>query len=180
MRRTAGFTLVELIIVVSVVGLLMAVATSVYRHAVSAGRTAAAQGSLAESVNLAFVQSSLRSQYIVLCATTDGHSCNSGLDWTPGWIAFVDANHDRERDSDERILRAYGPVGHGIRLRSSTGRTRIVFQPFGGVNAGTNVTFTFCDDRGAGKASTLVLANSGRMRTDAATPSQAAACLSMA
>lgn len=179
MRRTAGFTLVELLVVVALVGLLMAAATSVYRHAVGAGHAAAVQSSLAEAVNLAFVQSSLRGQYVVLCASTDGRACDGGTNWTKGWIAFVDADHDRERNGDERILRAYRTLGHGLRLRSSTGRTRIVFQPFGGVNAGTNVTFTLCDDRGAGKASTLVLANSGRMRTAAATPSQAAACLTM-
>lgn len=179
MRRSQGFSLAELLVVVAIVGLLMAAATSIYRHAVSAGHAAAAKSALAESVNLAFVQSSLRGQYVVLCASSGTGSCNGGLDWTHGWIAFVDANHDRERDADEPVLRAYRPLGHGIRLRTSTGRTRIVFQPFGGVNAGTNVTFTFCDDRGADKATALVLANSGRMRTAMATPAQATACLAM-
>lgn len=179
MRRNAGFTLIELLVVVAIVGLLMIGATSVYRHAVSAGHAAAAKSSLAESVNLAFVQSSLRGQYIVLCARRNAQACDGGLDWTSGWIAFVDSNHNRERDEGERILRTYDRLAHDVRLRSSTGRTRIVFQPYGGVNAGTNVTFTLCDGRGAGKASTLVLANSGRMRTATATPAQAAACLAM-
>lgn len=179
MRQNRGFTVVELLVVVAIVGLLMIGATSAYRHALSAGHAAAAKSSLAESVNLAFVQSSLRGQYVVLCASRNAQACDGGLDWTSGWIAFVDANHNRERDDDEKILRAYDRLERGIRLRSSTGRTRIVFQPFGGVNAGTNVTFTLCDDRGVGKASTLVLANSGRMRTDVATLAQATACLAM-
>lgn len=174
-----GFTVIELLIVVAIAGLLVGLAMSLYGNAVSAGHAAAAKGALAESVNLAFLQSSLRSQYVVLCASTDGEACDGGLDWSAGWIAFVDTDHDRERGNGEPLLRAYAPLQHGVRLRTSTGRTRIVFQPFGGVNAGTNVTFTFCDERGAAKASTLVLANSGRMRTAEATASQAEACLSM-
>ncbi|MFT3806032.1 GspH/FimT family pseudopilin [Arenimonas sp.] len=179
MRRKHGFTLLEMLVVVAVAGCLCAIAASVYGSAVSAGHAAAAKTSLAESVNLAFVQSSLRGQYVVLCASAGGHACDGGLDWTRGWIAFVDANHDRERDPGEPILRVFRTLAHGVRLRTSTGRTRIVFQPHGGVNAGTNVTFTFCDGRGAEKASTLVLANSGRMRTGMATPAQASACLAM-
>ena len=59
-----------------------------------------------------------------------------------------------------------------MHLRTTVGRTRLVFQPNGG-NAGSNVTFTLCDGRGAAQATTLVLANDGRLRSG--TPSTAAA-----
>jgi len=51
-----------------------------------------------------------------------------------------------------------------------------VFQPNGG-NAGSNITFTLCDGRGAAQATTLVLANDGRMRAGTPTPAAAAACV---
>ena len=68
------------------------------------------------------------------------------------------------------------PALDGARLLSSSGRTRIIFQGNGG-NAGSNVTFTLCDGRGAGKAQTLVVSNAGNLRRGVASPEQiAAAC----
>ena len=63
-----------------------------------------------------------------------------------------------------------------LHLRSSTGRTRLVFQPNGG-NAGSHVTFTLCDGRGIEKATTLVLANDGRLRQGKPTEAAAQACV---
>jgi type IV fimbrial biogenesis protein FimT len=51
-----------------------------------------------------------------------------------------------------------------------------VVQPNGG-NAGSNVTFTLCDGRGADQATTLVLANNGRLRSGTPTADAAQACM---
>ena len=61
-----------------------------------------------------------------------------------------------------------------VRLRSTAGRTRIVFQGNGG-NGGSNVSFTLCDGRGPERARSLILANFGRLREDAPSPQNAAA-----
>jgi type IV fimbrial biogenesis protein FimT len=63
-----------------------------------------------------------------------------------------------------------------VHLRSTAGRTRLVYQPNGG-NAGSKVTFTLCDGRGAARAATLVLANDGRLRGGTPTASAAQACV---
>jgi type IV fimbrial biogenesis protein FimT len=74
------------------------------------------------------------------------------------------------------VLRRIAALGGRVHLRSTTGRTRLVFQPNGG-NAGSNVTFTLCDGRGPAKAVTLVLANSGRLRTGQPTEAAALGCM---
>ena len=51
-----------------------------------------------------------------------------------------------------------------------------MFQPNGG-NAGSNVTFTLCDSRGIEKATTLVLANDGRLRQGKPSADAAQACV---
>jgi type IV fimbrial biogenesis protein FimT len=51
-----------------------------------------------------------------------------------------------------------------------------VFQPNGG-NAGSNVTFTLCDGRGAAQARSLVMANDGRLRATPAGAAAARACM---
>jgi multidrug efflux system membrane fusion protein len=60
-----------------------------------------------------------------------------------------------------------------VRLRSTTGRTRVVYQGNGG-NAGSNLTFTLCDGRGPAQARSLVISNAGRVR-DAPAMAEAAA-----
>ena len=87
----------------------------------------------------------------------------------------ADIDGDRQRSANETLLQAEPALPRSVHLRSTAGRTRLVFQPNGG-NAGSNVTFTLCDGRGAAQATTLVLANDGRLRTGKATASGAEAC----
>ena len=117
---------------------------------------------------------------VVVCPSGDGASCSASSDWSGGWIAFADLDADRAHGPGETMLRQEPALAGDTHLRSTTGRTRVVFQPHGGAAAGSNVTFTLCDGRGAAKATTLVLANSGRIRQDEASPEAASACLQAA
>jgi type IV fimbrial biogenesis protein FimT len=110
----------------------------------------------------------------VLCPSTDGARCIDSPDWSGGWIVFLDPNASRERDAGEPLLLAQPALAGRVRLRSTAGRTRIVFQGNGG-NAGSNVTFTLCDGRGPAKARALILSNTGGLRDGAATPDNLAA-----
>ena len=177
MQRNLGFTLIELLVVLAVFGLLSAVALSTFQDAVAASHSAAARSALSESLLGAFNRSFISGTKVVVCASTDGTTCSGGMDWSTGWIAFTDSNENRERDPDDLLVGSHPPLTNGIHMRSSVGRTRIVFQPHGGVNAGSNVTFTFCDQRGPAKASALILANSGRLRAATASVAQGLACL---
>ena len=76
----------------------------------------------------------------------------------------------------EGLLRHQAALDGGVHLRSTRGRTRLVFQPNGG-NAGSNVTFTLCDRRGRDRAVTLVLANNGRLRDGRPSRTAAEACV---
>lgn len=177
MRKPSGFTLVEALVVLAILALLATFSVRISRDAVLAGHAASGRSALSETLLAALNQSTISQSKVVVCASTDRKTCSGGVDWSAGWTAFIDADGDRQRGDAETIVRTHQGLYPGIRLVSSVGRTRIVFQPYGGVNAGSNVTFTFCDARGAAKASTIILANSGRMRTAPATPAQAQACL---
>lgn len=176
MTRTKGFSLTEMVTSLLVLGLLASLAVAAAERATAAGHAAAERVALTEGVMLALRQSAIAGDDVVLCASLGGSECTGGDDWSAGWIAFQDADGDRVRDAGERLLRRHAALDPHVHLRSSTGRTHIVFQGYQGASAGSNVTFTFCDSRGAEAATTLVLANSGRFRTAAATAAQAALC----
>jgi type IV fimbrial biogenesis protein FimT len=161
-RLVHGFTLVELVIALATAGILAGVALPTFLSARYAGDSAAVQASLLSSLMQSSHKAALHGARATLCPSWDGIRCNTGFDWSKGWIAFLDSNANREREPDEHLILRQDELDNA-RLISSSGRTRIVFQGNGG-NAGSNVTFTLCDRRGADKAQTLVVSNTGNLR----------------
>ncbi len=177
MRNTAhGFTLIEAMVSLAIGSVLLGIAVPAVTGAGEAARGGAAQAALLESILAAVNHAGLAGSEVVLCPG-DANGCRASIDWAHGWIAYADLDGDRIRDGNETLLKTAEPLGGQVHLRSTVGRTRLVFQPNGG-NAGSNVTFTLCDGRGPARATTLVLANTGRFR--AGTPTEAAALACMA
>lgn len=174
-KRTYGFTLAELLFCLAGLGVLGAVAVPGLQAGRYAAESAEAKSALLETLMKSSHTAALHGAHAALCPSFNGEQCSAGFDWSRGWIAFIDRNGSRERELDEPLILAK-PALDGARLLSSSGRTRIIFQGNGG-NAGSNVTFTLCDGRGAGKAQTLVVSNTGNLRQGVASPEQiAAAC----
>jgi type IV fimbrial biogenesis protein FimT len=170
-RRPTGFTLIELLIVLAILGVLFGVALPSYTAFMEAGRAGAAKSALLSSVTQSISRAAITGQHVVLCPSNEGETCTGTPHWSEGWIAFVDRNNNRSREPDEPLVLRETALGGKVRLNSTVGRTRLVFQPNGG-NAGSNVTFTLCDGRGPARAQTIVLSNTGRLRYG--TPSEAA------
>ena len=167
-----GFTLIELLIALSIIAILFGVALPAYSNVIAAAHASDAHSSLLASLMTASHKGALTGRHAVLCPSVDGAACaGASFDWSRGWIVFLDSNGNRERGSDETLIQHAPALDERVHLRSTAGRTRIVFQGNGG-NAGSNVTFTLCDARGPAKAQTLVLNNQGRLR--AGTPSATA------
>jgi type IV fimbrial biogenesis protein FimT len=91
-------------------------------------------------------------------------------------MAFADINGNRTRDTNETLVVQTGPIDRSVHLHSTSGRTRLVFQP-NGSNAGSNVTFTLCDARGSDYAIALVLSNSGHLRVGSPSREAAWSCI---
>ena len=175
MRRcTAGFTLIEAVVSMSVVSILAGIAVPAMQDAAEAARSGAAKGALLEAWLTSVAHAANTGSEVVLCPG-DADGCRNSIDWSRGWIAYADIDGDRQRDANETLLKQADPLGGKVHLRSTTGRTRVVFQPNGG-NAGSNITWTLCDGRGAGQATTIVVANSGRLRSGTPSPAAAQAC----
>jgi type IV fimbrial biogenesis protein FimT len=176
-RKPTGFSLVEAMVALAIITIGLGIAIPACSGAVAATRSGSARVDLADALLVALNHSALTEADVVVCSSADGARCSGSVDWSKGWIAFADIDRDRARGPNDTLLTHEGSLGGGTHLRSTAGRTRIVFQPHGGAAAGSNVTFTLCDARGPDKATTLVVANDGRLRQGIPTASAAFACV---
>jgi type IV fimbrial biogenesis protein FimT len=173
MNKSRGFTLFELLVVLVVSFLLFGVALPAASGGMEAARSFDARSSLLVSLTTASNRAAVTGARAVLCPSPDGKLCSDTPDWSAGWIVFLDVDGDRDMDPGDKLLQRRAPLDGKVRLRSTVGRTRIVFQGNGG-NAGSNVTFTLCDGRGAAQARALIINNQGRLREASATAEEIA------
>jgi len=176
MPSVKGFTLIEALVVMTAGAILLAVAIPAVSHAKAAANSGAVRAELGASLLDAVNHSAIAGTEVVVCPRSASGQCTGSPVWDGGWMVYADINGDRNRDSNETLLVQTGPIDASVHLRSTLGRTRLIFQPNGG-NAGSNVTFTLCDSRGVAHAVTLVLSNAGRLRTGSPTPEAARACV---
>jgi type IV fimbrial biogenesis protein FimT len=90
-----GFTLLELVTVMAVVGILMAIAVPSYRYVTSVNRIAAEVNGLLGDMQYARAEAIKEGQTVTVCVSSNGTSCSAGnINWQKGWIVFSDVNGD--------------------------------------------------------------------------------------
>lgn len=176
MPSPPGFTLIEALISLLIAALLLGVAVPAWSSASEAAHAAEARALIQGSLDVAMRHAAITGSEVVLCPGDVG-GCHDSYDWSGGWIAYADIDGDRARDPGETLLRDQAALAGKVHLRSTTRRRRLVLHPHGGAAAGTNVTFTLCDGRGSARATALVLANSGRLRSAKPRAAAVRACL---
>ena len=179
MRKEAeGFTLLEALIVLALVAVLAGIAIPSWQAARATAHAGKTRTEMLQTILAAVRHSSLAGTEVVLCRPLDPSvgQCSNTTDWSDGWVLFADINGNRVREANEPVIHRQEALDGGVRLWTTGGRTRLIFQPNGG-NAGSNVTFTLCDSRGPAKAVTFLLANDGRMRWGRPTTAAAHQCV---
>ncbi len=186
--KQSGFTLLELLIVVTIVGILGMLAVPSYRTLLLNNRLATATNDLLADLALARAESSRTGKRVTLCissnAETNNPTCDTGSAWQSGRIVFVDESTSGtvgQRDStDETLLRVtqadtqssvtITPAG----FTNSTGAATsnyIQYRPTGALNSTTPGTFTICDDRSGNFGRTIGVTPFGRASLTSSTAS---------
>lgn len=174
MNQPRGWTLIELAIVLAVASLLLGITAPALNRGLEAARASDARAELEISLLAASSHAAISGVRGVLCPSADGQACVDSPDWSGGWLVFLDSNASREFEGGERLLKVQPALKGRVRLHTTAGRTRIVFQGNGG-NAGSNATFTLCDGRGPARAQALIMGNAGTLRDGTPTAENLAA-----
>ena len=178
-KIAGGFTLLEILIAVAVVGILLAIALPSYSAALGRADCNTLLTALMGSITDARGAAQNYESDAILCPSDDGASCSGKTQWQNGWIVGVDGNGDNSISGGESVISQQPAFEENVHMVTSSGRTRLQFQPYGS-NAGSNVTFTLCDRRGVSGSSAYVLNNAGHFHEARPTTlNTAAACAGM-
>lgn len=105
-RRTfaGGFTLVELMIVLAVMGIMLAIALPGFTDFTNNSRRSSAISLLVGDLNQARGESIKRNRRALVCVrNTGGTACGTGTDWQNGWLVCADEDSDNDCDTADII-----------------------------------------------------------------------------
>jgi type IV fimbrial biogenesis protein FimT len=110
-QALAGFSLVELMVVLAVAGVLLAVAAPDLRALVRRQQLKSASGDLFAAIGVARSQALARGERVKLQPLDP-----AGADWTRGWRVFVDRDGDGQLGSGDSRIAEHGPLPPGIAI----------------------------------------------------------------
>ena len=136
MRRNAGFTLMEMLVVIAVLVILVTIAVPSYTAVMERVHLRSQIGDFASALNFARSESVKRSVQVTVCpSNADQTACGAaGTNWDSGWIVFVDPDKDNILDTTEGEgppLSAALPLLSGYTLRGTAATTLPNYVSFG-------------------------------------------------
>lgn len=159
---TAGFSLVELLLVLGIASVVMAFALPSFARWIADAELRAGSSALSVALASARLRAIETRRPVSVCPLASGRSCAQGIDWSGGWMVFDDPRQAGEPTGADAI-REVARMDAGALIRSTIGRTRLTFRPDGS-SAGSNVTLTLCHPDHHGLGRQIIVSNVGRAR----------------
>lgn len=163
MNRSNGYSLVELMIVLAIIGISVGYATPSFYQLKLNKLMDGERNRLTVSLNFARNYAIKNQQQIIICPSNSGTGCDNQFRWYEGWIIFKDDNKNRQLDDGELLLQHENAMPNGLTVTSSRYRQKIRYNGMG-FSPGTNLSINFCDARGAEFAQSIILNNAGRIK----------------
>lgn len=154
-----GFTLIELMVTLSVAAILLTVGVPSFQEFIASNRLTSEINSFNAFLNLGRSEAIKGGRRVTLCASSNGASCAGSGGWEQGYLIYRDTNGDGSLGTGEPILRVGAPMRGNITLRgeeSDVART-ISFMPSGQVTSFSVMSrqLVGCDDRSKSFASAV-------------------------
>ena len=173
MAKIRGFTLVELLVVISVAAVLTALVAPSFGRLIQSGGVSSDVNTFLADIRFARSEAVRRGTLVVMCHSASPEAaaptCNAGTEFKTGWIVFEDRDNSGDYNNAEPLLRQQGPLSRssGI-VDSSASATKFHFIATGRLRSANDATtITFNPSSGSGDATlqrVVCVSASGRAR----------------
>jgi len=120
MNKHAGFTLIELMVTISVLAVLLGIGVPSFRNMIEGNRITTVANDLVNGLQFARSEAIKRGANVTLCSTNDQDTCSGA--WTNGWVARGAGG----------ALRVWPATRQGVAIADPG---QVEFTPLGGVTA---------------------------------------------
>ncbi|WP_198140934.1 GspH/FimT family pseudopilin [Polaromonas sp. JS666] len=169
-RSMRGFTLVELVAVIAILGILLGVAVPWVGTFADSMRLTSQANAYLSALHLTRSEAIKRNSRMTVCKSADGLSCTEGGGWQQGWIVFHDPNHNAAKDDTEVMVHQSPALPASFQLvGNSNVATYVSFDATGGTRLVSGAfqagTLTLCRQSALnGEARQIVINSAGRPR----------------
>ena len=162
-KNSNGFTLVELMVVVTILAILAGIAAPNFPSMIKDDRLSAANADFMVALQLAKSESVARVSPVSICrANADFTDCANSGNWAQGWIIFTDANGDGAFSGGDVVLRAHEALASLTYRGTGEAKTDITFNPSGSTSIASTEAVIACDDRGFTSGKGIIITITGR------------------
>ncbi|MCW7755241.1 GspH/FimT family pseudopilin [Desulfobotulus sp. H1] len=136
MGNPKGFTLVEIVVIIALLGIIAAIATPTFREARNNNHIKTATFTLGTAMSYARNEAITRGTSVTICRSANPNATDSptgtiapscstaaGTGWETGYIVFVDTAGDGIRNAGEELLRVFPPSRGNIVIQGVTSST---------------------------------------------------------
>lgn len=157
-RNIAGFTLIELMVTISIAAIGMAIAYPSFTGMLRSNRVATGTNGLIASFNLARTEAIRSNRGGGVCPSPDGAAC-SGTDWSAGFLVYADNDGDGAWSAGDTSIR-YFEARPGLSIEG-----RLAAEESGG-GGETTVSEVAFDRRGRAAVATDIVVRPADCKKD--------------
>jgi type IV fimbrial biogenesis protein FimT len=179
-HREAGFTLIEMMIVLAIGAILLTVAVPSFVSMTKNNKLTSHVNTLVSHVHFARAEASKRGTRIILCRTADPTAASptcggTAYTWSKGWLVYALGDTTGRTspylyDSDEDTLLLLGQARAGVTIKTNNNvNNNLEFKDDGSTAESGSGFFAFCDDRGAAYGKQIEVLPTGRAQVSSTT-----------